>query len=323
MFFSIIIPLYNRPQEIEELLSSLSNQEYDSFEVIVIEDGSSIDSRNIIDNYKEKLNLYYYYKENGGQGFARNYGFEKANGDYFIIFDSDCLIPTNYLNIVQKNIVQRSLDAFGGPDSAHQSFTMLQKAINYSMTSPFTTGGIRGRKQHIGTFHPRSFNMGLSRNVWETIGGFKLTRLGEDIEYSIRIINAGFNVGLISEAFVYHKRRTNLLQFYKQLHFFGRARINIYQHYPSQLKLVHFFPLLFFFFLSLTFVFNIFQLGIAVMFNTMILLYIFVLFVHALWTTRSFSIAFLSILTSLTQLVAYGLGFLEEFGKMILRNDKK
>ena len=241
MFFSIIIPLYNRPQEINELLHTLTQQSYPQFEVLVIEDGSKLDAKDIVEGYRDKLDIKYFYKENEGQGLTRNYGFARARGDYFVIFDSDCLIPRDYLEIVKNYLLQHQLDAYGGPDGAHESFTLVQKAISYSMTSPFTTGGIRGNKKHIGRFHPRSFNMGISREVWEKTGGFILTRLGEDIEFSIRIHSLGFKIGLIPDAIVYHKRRTDFRQFYKQLHFFGRARINIFKHFPTELKAVHFF----------------------------------------------------------------------------------
>jgi glycosyltransferase involved in cell wall biosynthesis len=221
MFFSIIIPLYNRPQEIKELLETLTLQSYKNFEVLVIEDGSKDDAEDIIKSFADQLDIKYFVKENAGQGFARNFAFERAAGDYFIIFDSDCLIPEDYLEIVNASLTENWLDAYGGPDAAHPSFTPTQKAISYAMTSPFTTGGIRGNKNSIGQFHPRSFNMGISRQVWEKAGGFIITRLGEDIEYSIRIHSMGFKIGLIPRAKVYHKRRTSLLQFYKQLHFFG------------------------------------------------------------------------------------------------------
>ena len=192
MFFSIIIPLYNRPVEIKELLQSLLDQQYQDFEVIIVEDGSRNKADHIIDQFKDRLDVHYFFKENEGQGFARNYGFERAKGDYFIVFDSDILVPSDYLLKVKAGIEKEGLDAFGGPDAAHPSFTAIQKAISYSMTSPFTTGGIRGNKKHVGQFHPRSFNLGISRKVWEQTGGFKLSRRSEDIEFSIRMINSGF-----------------------------------------------------------------------------------------------------------------------------------
>lgn len=318
MYFSIIIPLYNRPQEIDELLFTLQQQEYKDFEVLIIEDGSRLDAKSIIQSYTDKLTIRYFYKENGGQGFARNYGFEHARGDYFIIFDSDCLIPKDYLKVVKNHLEKFHLDAYGGPDAAHDSFTTIQKAISYSMTSPFTTGGIRGNKKHVGTFHPRSFNMGVSRKVWQEVGGFRLTRLGEDIEYSIRIQKAGFKIGLIPDAIVFHKRRTSLIQFYKQLHFFGRARINIYKHFPSELKLVHFFPAAFVLFILGTFIANLFFLPIAKLGNGLLMTYILLLFFHALSTTKSVKVALLSILSSMIQLIAYGLGFIQDFVKRLI-----
>jgi len=318
MFFSIIIPLYNRPQEIDELLHTLTKQTYLQFEVLIIEDGSKIDAKAIVDSYADRLDISYYYKENAGQGFARNFGFERAKGDYFIVFDSDCLIPSNYLETVKNYLLEQQLDAFGGPDGAHSSFTPVQKAISYSMTSPFTTGGIRGNKKHIGTFHPRSFNMGISREVWEKTGGFILTRLGEDIEFSIRIHSMGFKIGLIPDAVVYHKRRTDLFQFYKQLHFFGRARINIYKHFPSELKLVHFFPASFTIFLLLSLFFNLFDSALAELCNTLLAVYILLIFFHSWNVNKSSKVAFLSIASSFVQLTAYGLGFMQDFWKRII-----
>jgi glycosyltransferase involved in cell wall biosynthesis len=318
MFFSIIIPLYNRPQEIDELLHTLTQQTYTQFEVLIIEDGSKIDAKDIIDSYADSLDIKYFYKENGGQGFARNFGFEHAKGDYFVIFDSDCLIPVDYLEIVKNHLLKHQLDAYGGPDGAHPSFTPVQKAISYSMTSPFTTGGIRGNKKHIGQFHPRSFNMGISREVWERTGGFILTRLGEDIEFSIRIQSMGFKIGLIPDAIVFHKRRTDLKQFYKQLHFFGRARINIYKHFPSELKMVHFFPALFTLFLMASLILNAFAHPLAEFCNTLIAIFILLIFFHSWKVNKSAKVAFLSIAASFVQLTAYGLGFMQDFWKRII-----
>jgi glycosyltransferase involved in cell wall biosynthesis len=296
MFFSVIIPLYNRPQEIEELLATLTQQTYTQFEVLVIEDGSVNDAKEIVASFENQLDVKYFFKPNEGQGFSRNFGFERAKGDYFVVFDSDCLIPTDYLEIVKDYLFEHQLDAYGGPDAAHETFTPVQKAISYAMTSPFTTGGIRGNKKHIGQFHPRSFNMGVSREVWEKVGGFILTRLGEDIEYSIRIHANGFKIGLIPGAKVYHKRRTSFSQFYKQLHFFGRARINIYKHFPSELKLVHFFPAFFVMGLGFTLLCNVFYPPLAYVCDFLILLYFVLIFFHALQVNKSIKIAFLSVI---------------------------
>ena len=318
MFFSIIIPLYNRPQESKELLSTLCKQTYMQFEVLVIEDGSVNDAKDIVASFENKLDVKYFYKENSGQGFSRNFGFERAKGDYFIIFDSDILVPSDYLETVKDYLFEHQLDAFGGPDAAHESFTPVQKAISYAMTSPFTTGGIRGNKKHIGQFHPRSFNMGISREVYEKVGGFILTRLGEDIEYSIRIHENGFKIGLIPAAKVYHKRRTSFTQFYKQLHFFGRARINIYKHFPSELKLVHFFPAVFTLGLGFVILCNVFYRPLAYVCNFLVLLYFLLIFFHALQLNKSIKIAFLSVIASFIQLTAYGLGFIQDFVKRVI-----
>jgi len=318
MFFSIIIPLYNRPQEIKELLETLTLQTYKQFEVLIIEDGSTKDAADIVKSFDNKIDIKYFVKPNEGQGFSRNYGFERAKGDYFIIFDSDCLIPEDYLEVVNNSLSKDWLDAYGGPDDAHPSFTPIQKAISYSMTSPFTTGGIRGNKKGIGQFHPRSFNMGISRQVWEKAGGFIITRSGEDIEYSIRIHSMGFKIGLIPDAKVYHKRRTNFLQFYKQLHFFGRARINVYKFFPKELKAVHFFPSLFTLFVIFTIIANIFSWPIAKLCDIILILFLLLIFFHSWWKNKSAKIAFLSVVAAFIQLTAYGLGFMQDFWKRVI-----
>ena len=319
MFFSIIIPLYNRPQEIDELLDTLTRQTYKQFEVLIIEDGSKIIAKDIVESYQDRLEISYYYKENEGQGFSRNYGFARAKGTYFIVFDSDCLIPEDYLQNVNNHILEHQLDAYGGPDAAHHTFSPIQKAISYSMTSPFTTGGIRGNKKNLGgMFHPRSFNMGISRKVWEASKGFILTRLGEDIEFSIRIHSLGFKIGLIPDAIVYHKRRTSFSQFYKQLHFFGRARINVFKFFPSELKLVHFFPAAFTLFLVFTLLVNVFQHPVSILTNFFLALYILLIFFHSWSVNKSLNVAFLSIFAAIIQLSAYGLGFMQDFIKRII-----
>jgi glycosyltransferase involved in cell wall biosynthesis len=313
MFFSVIIPVYNRPQEVEELLDSLTHQTYQNFETLIIEDGSEDRCEKVVKQYSDQLDISYYYKENSGQGFSRNYGFERANGDYFIVFDSDCLIPPHYFQTVNDYLQKHQLDAYGGPDREHESFTPVQKAISYAMTSPFTTGGIRGNKKHAGTFHPRSFNMGISRKVYEETGGYRITRMGEDIEFSLRIIEQGFTTGLIPEAYVYHKRRTNLKQFFKQVHFFGRARINISRFYPSEIKLVHIVPA--FFVIGLIF-FLMLPFWNSMLFKMLLipfLLFFSLIGVHSSIKNRSLAVGLLSILAAFIQLSGYGIGFLREW----------
>lgn len=320
MFFSIIIPLYNRPQEIRELLETLVQQTYKQFEVLVIEDGSKVDAATVITDFKDRLDLKYFVKENSGQGFSRNFGFERAKGDFYIIFDSDCLIPADYLDIVNREIIAQKLDAYGGPDASHDSFSPIQKAISYSMTSPFTTGGIRGGEKRIGDFHPRSFNMGLSREVYQKTGGFIITRSGEDIELSIRIHKLGFKTALIPEAKVYHKRRTSFLHFYKQIHFFGRARINIYKFFPSGLKAVHFFPAVFTLGLFFSLIANMLNWPVAGLCNFLLALFILLIFFHSWIRNKSAKVAFLSIFAAFIQLTAYGLGFMQDFWRRIILN---
>ena len=332
MFFSIIVPLYNRPVEIKEMLSSLLDQTYKEFEVIIVEDGSKNKAEHIVDKFKDKLDIQYFFKENEGQGFARNYGFERAKGDFFIVFDSDIIVPEDYLLKVIEGIEKDKLEAFGGPDAAHSSFTAIQKAISYSMTSPFTTGGIRGNKKHVGQFHPRSFNLGVSREVWEKTGGFKLSRRSEDIEFSIRMINAGFKVGLIPEAFVYHKRRTSFAQFYKQTYNFGKGRIDIYCLYPKELKPVHALPAVFVLglaFLLMIDVINLLTMDeiyflhiLGLIGNSFLAIYTILLFLHALVSTKSLKVAFLSVIAAYTQLIAYGSGFLSQYAHKFITNKK-
>lgn len=323
MFFSIIIPLYNRPQEIKELLHSLTKQTYTAFEVLVIEDGSELDAREMVHHFKDKLDIHYHYKQNAGQGFARNFGFENAKGDYFICFDSDCLIPPDYLEIVKNFLFDHHLEAFGGPDAAHASFSPVQKAISYAMTSTFTTGGIRGKNKNAGgQYHPRSFNMGISRLVWEETGGFKKANMGEDIEFSIRINKAGFKMGLIPEAKVYHKRRTSFPQFWKQVYSFGRTRIDLYIRYPQTLKLVHLLPTIFTIFLIFIFLINVFSPHLGTIFNLLLLSFILLIFFDSFLKNKKLNVAFLSVIASFTQLIAYGLGFIEDFIKRIILKSK-
>ncbi len=313
-FYSFIIPLYNRPDEIRELLDTLTKQSYQNFEVLVIEDGSTVKGEEEVKAFTDRLKIQYFYKENGGQGFARNYGFERAKGDYFLILDSDVLLPPNYLTAINKRLDQSELDAFGGPDAAHPSFTIIQKAISYVMTSLFTTGGIRGRKNHIGKFHPRSFNMGLSKKVYEKLGGYKIPRLGEDLEYSLRIIKAGYKTDLIPDAFVYHKRRTDLRRFFKQLHFFGRSRINVYRFFPEELKIVHWFPFCFLLYTLLCFVSLFFGTPYIYICIPMIF-WMIAIFTDSLIKEKNIAVALTSILAALIQLNAYGIGFITDLFK--------
>lgn len=315
-YLSLIIPVYNRPQEIEELLQSLTMQTVSGFEVIVVEDGSGITCEKEVKAYTAKLDIAYFFKENGGPGQARNYGAAKAKGDYLIVLDSDCILPPGYIEAVTDEINVTEADAFGGPDRAADNFTDIQKAINYSMTSFFTTGGIRGGKKEMDKFYPRSFNMGIRRSVYEKLGGFSRMRFGEDIDFSIRIYKASCKVRLFPSAWVYHKRRTDWKKFFRQVFNSGIARINLYKKYPDSLKLVHLLPALFtigvFFFLIGAFFCKWSLLPL--------LLYALIVFVDSSIRNRSLKIGFLSILSSYIQLIGYGLGFLSAvWNRLILR----
>jgi glycosyltransferase involved in cell wall biosynthesis len=320
--YSVIVPVFNRPEELDELLDSLSKQTFKDFEVLVVEDGSTLKADHIAAKWGKVLSLRYFFKENTGQGFSRNFGFERAEGDFLLVFDSDCLIPPHYFEAVEEHLEQEPLDAWGGPDRAHPGFTPLQKAISYSMTSLFTTGGIRGGKKRLTAFHPRSFNMGISREVWEKTGGYIITRMGEDIEFSIRIIESGFRTGLIEDAYVYHKRRTSLQQFYKQLHFFGRARINISRFYPGELKAVHAFPAAFVAGILVYLLLPLFSLKLFGLASLLLLFYFLLIFIDSSLQNESVRVGVLSIAAAFVQLWAYGIGFWEELERKLRERNK-
>jgi glycosyltransferase involved in cell wall biosynthesis len=313
--FSIIIPVYNRPGELDELLESLAAQTYKDFEVIVVEDGSDIKSEAITGKYSEKLNIHYYYKDNEGPGLTRNYGALRAAGNYFIFFDSDCLIPERYMEIVHNALTQHWLDAYGGPDAAHKSFTPIQKAISYSMTSFLTTGGIRGGRIRNGKFHPRSFNMGFSKNVFLKTGGFARMRFGEDLDLSMRIKEEGSRVGLIRDALVYHKRRTDFWKFFKQVHNSGIARINLYKRHPGTLKAMHFVPAAFVVFSALSILLLLFKIWIPV---AILIVYFIALFIDSWRTYNDAKIALLSVEAAIVQHTAYGTGFIKSLWKRVI-----
>ncbi len=313
--YSVIVPVYNRPQELEELLQSLTTQTVKDFEVIIVEDGSDITSDSVVATYASLLPITYFLKSNSGPGPSRNAGFEKASGQFMVVFDSDCIIPSTYFEAVEKYLAVHPLDAWGGPDKGHEKFTTLQRAMAFTMSSFLTTGGIRGGKE-VG-FQPRSFNMGLSRAVIEKTGGFKFDRLAEDIELSIRMRKEGFRVALIPDAYVYHKRRTSLLQFYSQVEGFGRGRVRVGKIHEGFVKITHWFPAMFLIGLPVTVLAFIFNQQLGVVAVAFYLIYLFGIFIDALRKTKSFSVALLSIPSALVQLVGYGMGFLKEkFGTL-------
>lgn len=313
--YSIIVPVYNRPGELAELLESLTHQTYTSFEVLVIEDGSTVSSQSVFEKYADRLRASYFVKPNTGPGPSRNFGFQRARGDYFVVFDSDCVIPPHYLEVVDNFLKATPLDAWGGPDRGHEQFTPLQQAMAFTMSSVLTTGGIRGGKTSMGTFQPRSFNMGLSREAFLQTGGFHFDRYAEDIELSIRLRKSGLRTGLIQEAYVYHKRRTSFGQFFRQVSNFGKGRILVGRAHPGAVKITHWFPALFLLgvIVSLLLLLLGMMLGkIGVIFYVA---YFLALFVVAIAQTRSVTVALLAIPAACIQLFGYGWGFLKEKAK--------
>ena len=325
MRFSIIVPLYNRPEEIEELLESLSHQSFQDFEVLIVEDGSERDAKDTVLGFQDRLDVHYFQKENTRQGFTRNFGFERAKGDWFVVFDSDCLIPPRYLELVDAHLkADPDVDVYGGPDAAHPSFTPLQKAISHAMTSPLTTGGIRGRAGNIGDYHPRSFNMGISRAAWERSGGYRISVKGEDIEFSMRLIAHGLKSVLIPEAHVFHKRRTDFAQFRRQVHFFGTARVNIRKFFPDAIRPIHWMPSLFLFYVSamVPLALGLHFAGLALKWSVLpvlpYLIWHLALLVGGKMATGSWAVAFLVPRAARIQLTSYGWGLLTEYLNVVL-----
>ena len=349
MNYSIIVPVFNRPDEVDELLDSLTRQALKDFEVIIVEDGSKTPCKGVCDKYADILDLHYYYKENSGPGQSRNYGAERASGEWLIVLDSDVVLPDNYLQAVDSELKEKPADAWGGPDAAHPSFTPVQKAISYSMTSFFTTGGIRGGKAKLDKFYPRSFNMGILRDVYLKLGGFSKMRFGEDIDFSYRIVEAGFQTRLLPDAWVWHKRRTDFRKFFRQVYNSGIARINLMKRHPGTLKLVHLLPTVFTIgVIALLLLFTLgaalyiegewldahglrptdnMHQGIGFVFCVLallpLLLYSLLIFIDSSIRNKSLWVGLLSIPAAFTQLMGYGLGFIESWWKRcVLRKDE-
>jgi glycosyltransferase involved in cell wall biosynthesis len=337
MKYSIIVPVYNRPDEVDELLESLSNQTHRDFEVIIVEDGSVRTCKDVCDKYADILALHYYAKENSGPGQSRNYGAERANGEYIIIVDSDVVLPKGYVEAIDKTLSStiEEIVAFGGPDASHPSFTPVQKAISYSMTSFFTTGGIRGGKAKLDKFYPRSFNMGIRQDVYLQLGGFAKMRFGEDIDFSYRIVEAGYRPRLFPNAWVWHKRRTDFKKFFRQVYNSGIARINLEKRHPGTMKLVHLLPTVFT--IGVIALILISAVGRALMhyvdrdqFYWMcfapwipILLYSLLICVDSTAKNQSLRVGILSVPAAFVQLMGYGLGFIESWWKRcILKQDE-
>ena len=314
MKYSIVVPVYNRPDEVDELLESLSSQTFKDFEVVIVEDGSRITCKDVCEKYANILDLHYYYKENSGPGQSRNYGVERARGEYVLIVDSDAVAPHGFMQAIDDELQRQPSDAWGGPDAAHESFTDVQKAISYAMTSFFTTGGIRGGKKQLDKFYPRSFNLGIRREAYLALGGFSKTRFskmslyGEDIDFSIRIYKAGYSCRLFPEAWVWHKRRTDFRKFWRQVYNSGYARVNLWRMYPEALKPVHALP-------------SVFTVGVAALLLlapftcalslVLLLLYALLILIDSSIQSKSLKVGILSVAAVFVQLIGYGIGFLE------------
>ena len=349
MTYSFIVPVYNRPDEVDELLDSLTRQAFDDFEVVIVEDGSAARCDEVCAKYKNCLQLSYYYKENSGPGMTRNYGAERATGDYLIILDSDVVLPEGYLKAVDEELRREPCDAFGGADASHPSFTPVQKAISYSMTSFFTTGGIRGGKKKLDKFYPRSYNMGINRKVYLNMHGFSRMRFGEDVDFSYRLVENRYTTRLFPEAWVWHKRRTDFRKFFRQVYNSGIARINLEKRHPGTMKLVHMLPAVFT--VGVVFCLLLILTGMVlsvwgerlggngmqsadnvpqIMGGAFCLLgalplqlYILLIFFDSTLRNRSLWVGLLSVPAAFTQLMGYGLGFISAWWKrMVLKQDE-
>jgi glycosyltransferase involved in cell wall biosynthesis len=307
--YSVIVPVFNRPLEVADLFESLTRQTYKNFEVILVEDGSAVTSRQVFEKYSSQLSIQYIFKPNSGPGPSRNAGFGIARGEYFVVFDSDCIIPPHYFQAVEKYLAMHRVDAWGGPDRGMKDFTPLQQAMAFTMSSVLTTGGIRGKSEK--GFQPRSFNMGISREVYEKTGGFRFDRFAEDIELSIRIRQLGFKTALIPDAFVYHKRRATLSGFFRQVSNFGKGRVLVGKAHPGEIKPVHWLPFLFSAGLvALPFLLLLFPIiGKAVL--LLYGVYMIMVWSDCLIHTKSVYVASLSIFSLLVEMAGYGLGFLK------------
>lgn len=329
LHFSVIIPIYNRPEELSELLISLSNQLFDqSFEIVVVEDGSNLKSDNVVKQFDKLLDIKYFFKENSGPGDSRNYGMRKATGNYFIILDSDCILPVNYLKEVQTALQNNFTDAYGGADAAHKSFTVIQKAINYSMTSLITTGGLRGSDKVKSKFQPRSFNMGISKKAFIQTSGFSKQHFGEDIDLTYKLWSKNFETQFIPNAFVYHKRRTSWKQFFKQTFNFGAARPVLNKMHPGSAKITYWFPSLFILGLLLAvFLFfnenNLLLNFYGVYFAVIFIDAIYKNWCESLFCMKSFIIGIYAIVATLVQFLGYGIGFLRSSFRLDILNRSK
>jgi len=319
MKLSLIVPVYNRPEEIDELLKSLSVQDFtENYQIIIVEDGSTYDCKSVIEKYPN-LKITYFYKSNSGPGDSRNFGMQNANGDYFIILDSDCVLPKDYLSQIKKSLKNDFVDCFGGIDDVQVTFSNIQKAINFAMTSLLTTGGIRGASEKITKFQPRSFNMGISKKAFESSQGFSNIHPGEDPDLAMRLWDLGFQTKLFKNIKVYHKRRVCWHDFFVQVNKFGKARVILNKWHPKYKKLMVFFP----FWFLIGFGFSI--LLLLFNFSFLFLFYMFYFAVCGVVSTiknKNLIVGCLSIFAVAIQFYGYGIGFIKAFYKINILNRK-
>ena len=322
--YSIIVPVYNRPDHVQSLLECLLKQTFRNFEVIIVESGSNIKSDKVVEKFKNDLDVRYIFKCNDGQGFSRNRGMQEAKSKFFIILDSDVLVSEDYVEQVDKHLSAEGLDAYGGPDKLHPASTLFQKAVNYCMTSLLTTGGTRGRKSSLGKYYPRSFNMGISREVFNTVGGYNIPFKGEDLELSHRIINAGFKIGLIEKAPVFHERKKTLKTFYKQINFFGQSRMNISKLIPNSFKFLHLLPIFYVGYVLLTAILALVFPMCAILLLLLFVFYNSLVFLTSVSAYKNFIVGWYSIILANTLMLAYATGMIREYFRLyILRKEQK
>jgi|WetSurMetagenome_2_1015567.scaffolds.fasta_scaffold75701_2 glycosyltransferase involved in cell wall biosynthesis len=324
MYFSIVVPTFSRPDEVSELLASLVFQKNKNFEVIIA-DGSPDDSvRQVIESYNERLDLKYLYHKGLGISESRNWGVENARGDYIVFFDSDCVIPPHYFKVAGEFLKIDPLDSYGGPDRASENFNKQQRAISYAMTSFFTTGGIRGRKKHVGQYQPRSFNMGIRRNVFNALHGFSGLKVSEDIDLSIRLNKNGYRSGFIEDAYVFHKRRSTFYKFFRQVLSFGSGRIDLQMRHGDALKPVHMLPSLFVLYLISGLVAGIFSREVFIFWAGSAVTYMVAILIDATIQNRNLVIGLMSVYAAFVMLIGYGLGMIKAAClRFVLRSRKE
>jgi GT2 family glycosyltransferase len=322
--YSLIIPTFGRPDEVDEFLESLTKQEYRNFEVIIADGTPKKSLEEVANKYIGKVPFTFLYEEYLPVSDARNLGALKAKGDYFIFLDSDCIIPPRYLTEVDQVLTEKNYDLFGGPDAADANFTNVQKAISYSMTSLFTTGGIRGKKNHVGVFHPRGFNMGIKREAFEKVKGYDVNfKCGEDIDLSIRILKEGYKSGLIPQAYVYHKRRTDFKKFFRQVYRFGAARINLFTRHKSELKLTHLFPLVFLVYFYFGWIGYLIHFWVGISWSISLFFYFLMILLDSTIKNKNLLVGFLSVRAAFVQLSGYGWGFFRNALEVFIKGNKK